>query len=68
MGIFELLMDRAHDTEVAYMRTLSRAKQRAAAWFNHGRALRSLPLRLNVTTATTRDAHPRSGRDASLVH
>jgi len=68
MGIYDLLMSPSVDTEIAYLRTLSRAKQLAADWFNFGRAMRPVPLSVNQTgSISRRPLHPRSSRDLEHV-
>ena len=66
MGIHELLLDPAYDPEIFYLQALSAAKQLAAPWFNHGRMMRPLTLKLNQTDgvqAVSIADHPReSGR------
>eukprot|EP00927_Polykrikos_kofoidii_P017927 TRINITY_DN18226_c0_g1_i1.p1 TRINITY_DN18226_c0_g1~~TRINITY_DN18226_c0_g1_i1.p1 ORF type:complete len:794 (+),score=114.91 TRINITY_DN18226_c0_g1_i1:108-2489(+) len=72
MGIYENLMNSKYDAEVDYLRYLSRAKRLAAPWFHHGRAMRSLQLKLNVSsgghTAVTFQKlnHPRSSKEPQL--
>lgn len=55
MGIVDELMDPKYDSEIFYLQALSKAKQTAKDWFNHGRAMRSLDLMLNGTRQALRE-------------
>ena len=50
MGIYDLLLSHEYDDEIRYLKDLSVAKTTAKAWFNHGRAMRPLPIVVNGTT------------------
>ena len=49
MGVMDLLLDSEYDEEMYYLRSLSNAKLIAANWFNHGRMMRPLELKLNTS-------------------
>jgi len=49
MGIYDQLMDPAHDPEILYLQRLSGAKVTARRWLTHGRAMRAVPLLVNGT-------------------
>lgn len=67
MGIHDLLMDGEYDDEVFYLRALSKAKRLAAPWFNHGRMMRPLTLKLNGSDSGPVSIleHPRRGASQS---
>ena len=66
MGIMDLLLDDDYDEEIFYLRSLSNAKLLAAPWFNHGRMMRPLQLKLNAShgdvSASSVVRHPRQSK------
>lgn len=66
MGVYDMLMSPKYDAEVEFLKTLSKAKQKVSTYLNHGRAMRPIELKLNVTGSNKLSSipdHPRrSGR------
>ena len=44
MGLYDLLMDRAYDAEVEWVRQLALMRARVAEWVTHGRLMRTPPI------------------------
>jgi hypothetical protein len=55
MALFDDLMSRDHDEEIAFLSTLARTKLALNPWLQHGLAMRALPLVVNGSG--TRSAH-----------
>ena len=66
MGVLDLLLNSEYDEEMYYLRSLSNAKLIAANWFNHGRMMRPLELKLNTShgdaSAVGLVRHPRQSK------
>ena len=61
MGLFDLLMDEAHDEEVAFLARLSSARDILSEFFLHGRPSRDLALNISRTRRRAPWASHRNG-------